>query len=87
MVIPAGTESKPTVWIFVDQLHLEVASLAGRSPAECRVLLVESRAKLESKRWHIQRAHLVSSAMTHFAAELRANGFDVDHRQAPTLAA
>ena len=83
----AATESKPTVWVFGDQLNLEIASLAGRSPADCRVLLVESRAKLESKPWHIQRAHLVASAMTHFAAELRELGFDVDHRQAPTLAA
>ena len=83
----AATESKPTVWVFGDQLNLEIASLAGRSPADCRVLLVESRAKLESKPWHIQRAHLVVSAMAHFAAELESGGFDVDHRQAPTLAA
>ncbi|MDG2113896.1 MAG: cryptochrome/photolyase family protein [Actinomycetota bacterium] len=27
------------------------------------------------------------SAMAHFAAELQARGFDVDYRQAPTLAA
>ena len=82
-----GTEPMPTVWIFGDQLNLEVASLAGRSPLDCRVLLVESRAKIESKPWHVQRAHLVISAMAHFAAELEAHGFDVDHRQAPTLAA
>ena len=84
---PAVTGSQPTVWIFGDQLNAEIASLAGRSPGECRILLVESRAKLESKPWHIQRAHLVASAIAHFAAELRARGFDVDHRQAPTLAA
>jgi deoxyribodipyrimidine photolyase-related protein len=63
-----------------------IASLADRSPEDCRVLLVESRAKLESKPWHVQRAHLVVSAMAHFAAELVAIGFEVDHRQAPTLA-
>jgi deoxyribodipyrimidine photolyase-related protein len=84
---PAGTGSKATVWVFGDQLNLEIASLAGRSPGECRILLVESRAKLGSKPWHIQRAHLVVSAMAHFAAELESRGFDVDHRQAPTLAA
>ena len=81
------TGSQPTVWIFGDQLNLEIASLAGRSPGDCRVLFVESRAKLESKPWHIQRAHVVVSAMAHFAAELEARGFDVDYRQAPTLAA
>lgn len=88
MVTSSGeAESTPTVWILGDQLNLEVASLADRSPGDCRVLLVESRAKLESKAWHIQRAHLVVSAMAHFADELREHGFDVDHRQAPTLAA
>ncbi|MDH3731692.1 MAG: cryptochrome/photolyase family protein, partial [Acidimicrobiia bacterium] len=84
---PSETGSKPTVWILGDQLNLEIASLKDRSPADCRVLLVESRAKLESKPWHIQRAHLVVSAMAHFAADLQAHGFDVDYRQAPTLAA
>lgn len=77
----------PTVWVLGDQLNRGIGSLAGRSPSDCRVLLVESRAKLESKRWHVQRAHLVVSAMAHFAAELEAAGFEVDHRAAPTLAA
>ena len=75
----------PTVWIFGDQLNAEVASLRGRSPGSVRVLLVESRAKVESKRWHTQRLHLVLSAMEHFAAELRAAGFEVDYRTAETL--
>ncbi|MDH3302847.1 MAG: cryptochrome/photolyase family protein [Acidimicrobiia bacterium] len=83
----ADAESRPTVWIFGDQLNREIASLAGRSPGDCRVLLVESRGKLESKPWHIQRAHLVVSAMAHFAAELQEDGFEVDFRQASSLAA
>jgi deoxyribodipyrimidine photolyase-related protein len=49
------------------------------------VLLVESEALISSQRWHRQRLHLVLSAMTHFAAELRAEGFEVDHRKAGTL--
>jgi deoxyribodipyrimidine photolyase-related protein len=48
--------------------------------------MVESERLLASKRWHRQRLHLVLSAMAHFAAELRADGFDVDHRSAPTAA-
>jgi deoxyribodipyrimidine photolyase-related protein len=87
VISPGQPGSRPTVWVFGDQLNVEIASLAGRSPQQCRVLLVESRSKLESKPWHIQRAHLVLSAMAHFAAELRELGFDVDYRQAPTLAA
>lgn len=78
---------KPTVWVLGDQLNREIASLANRSPGEVRVLLVESRAKLSSKRWHVQRLHLVLSAMAHFAADLAAEGFEVDHREADSLAA
>ncbi|MEM7349230.1 MAG: cryptochrome/photolyase family protein [Acidobacteriota bacterium] len=78
---------KPTVWVFGDQLNRGIASLADRSPNDVRVLLVESTAKLSSKRWHVQRLHLVLSAMAHLAAELEAEGFEVDLRQADSLAA
>lgn len=77
----------PTVWVFGDQLRREGGALAGRRPGECRVLLVVSERKIGSKRWHRQRLHLVLSAMLHFADELREEGFDVDLRRAPTLAA
>ena len=79
--------SIPTVWILGDQLNRHRGPLANRSPGDCRVLLVESAAKLGSKRWHIQRLHLVVSAMAHFAAELAAEGFAVDYRQASSLGA
>ena len=49
------------------------------------MLLVESATLISSRRWHRQRLHLVLSAMAHFAAELRAEGFEVDHRRADTL--
>ena len=49
------------------------------------MLLVESEMLITSRRWHRQRLHLVLSAMAHFAAELRVEGFDVDHRRARTL--
>ena len=49
------------------------------------MLLVESEALISSQRWHRQRLHLVLSAMMHFAAELRAEGFEVDYRRAGTL--
>jgi deoxyribodipyrimidine photolyase-related protein len=76
----------PTIWVLGDQLNRRIAPLADRRPGECRVLLVESSSKLASKRWHVQRAHVVISAMAHFAAELEAEGFDVDHRRASTFA-
>ena len=74
-----------TVWILGDQLNRDVGALAGRSPGDCRVLLVVSEAKRASKRWHRQRLHLVLSAMAHFAHELEDEGFEVDLRHAPTL--
>lgn len=77
----------PTIWILGDQLNRDVGALAGRTPTDCRVLFVESTAKITSKRWHRQRLHLVLSAMSHFAAELAEEGFDVDYRRAETLAA
>lgn len=80
-------ESQETVWILGDQLHRSIGPLAARTPGECRVLMVESDTKLASKRWHRQRRHLVVSAMRHFAQELRHEGFEVDYRHAPTLAA
>ncbi len=76
-----------TVWVLGDQLNRNIGPLAERNPGDCRVLLVISEAKIRSKRWHRQRLHLVLSAMTHFAEELRADGFEVDLRWAETLSA
>jgi deoxyribodipyrimidine photolyase-related protein len=75
----------PTVWVFGDQLDRSRGALAGRVPGDCRVLVVESDALINSRRWHRQRLHLVLSAMAHFVAELREEGFEVDHRRANTL--
>jgi deoxyribodipyrimidine photolyase-related protein len=77
--------SLPTVWVLGDQLDRARGALAGRVPGDCRVLLVESDALIASQKWHRQRLHLVLSAMEHFAAELRDEGFEVDFRSATTL--
>lgn len=76
-----------TVWILGDQLNRHLGALRGRAPGDIRVLLVESDAKLASKHWHRQRAHLVLTAMRRFADELQSEGFAVDHRRSPSLAA
>ncbi len=80
------TNKLDTVWILGDQLNRNVGPLADRKPGDCRVLLVTSETKITSKRWHRQRLHLVLSAMAHFVAELEAEGFEVDHRSAKSLA-
>ena len=82
---PLVSTSIPTVWVFGDQLDRSRGALAGRMPGDCRVLFVESETLITSRRWHRQRLHLVLSAMAHFAAELRVEGFEVDHRRARTL--
>ena len=74
-----------TVWVFGDQLNTRIGALAAATPGDARVLLVESEALLRSRR-HIQRLHLVLSAMRHLARELSAAGFEVDLRRAPSLA-
>jgi deoxyribodipyrimidine photolyase-related protein len=76
-----------TVWVFGDQLNRNGAGLRDARPSDTRVLLVESEALLRSRPWHLQRAHLVLTAMRRFARELAAAGFEVDHRRAPTLGA
>jgi deoxyribodipyrimidine photolyase-related protein len=74
-----------TIWVFGDQLNRAIGALADATPGEDRVLLVESRAKLDGAR-HRQRTHLVVAAMRRFAGELADAGFEVDRRPAATLA-
>lgn len=74
-----------TVWVLGDQLNRDIGALQDADPETHRVLLVESTAKLASKRWHRQRAHLVIASMRRFADELRSAGFEVDHRRSDSL--
>ena len=75
-----------TVWVLGDQLNRGIASLEHAEPGVTRILMVESAAKLASKRFHRQRLHLVVTAMRRFADELRNAGFEVDYRRADSLA-
>jgi len=42
-----------TVWVFGDQLNRAIGALADGAPSTHRVLLVESRAKLNGRRCHV----------------------------------
>jgi deoxyribodipyrimidine photolyase-related protein len=75
-----------TVWVLGDQLDRDLGALGDAVPGAATVLLVESEALL-SRRTHVQRLHLVLTAMRRFADELRREGFTVDVRRATTLAA
>jgi deoxyribodipyrimidine photolyase-related protein len=72
--------------VLGDQLDTGLAALAAASPATHRVLMVESRAKLSSQRYHVQRAHFVLASMRRFAASLGQQGWQVDLRHAASLA-
>jgi deoxyribodipyrimidine photolyase-related protein len=76
-----------TVWVLGDQLHPHLGALGSAVPGRDTVLVVESTAKLASRPWHRQRAHLVLAAVRRFVDDLRHRGFEVDHRVAPTFAA
>lgn len=70
-----------------DQLNRKVGALAAAVAQRDRILMIESRSKLASKRWHQQRAHFIITAMRRFAEELRADGFDVDYVYATSFGA
>lgn len=74
-----------TVWVLGDQLNRHQAALAEAQPGTHRILFVESDGLIRSRRWHLQRAHLVLASMRRFADELRREGFEVDYRRAPSL--
>jgi deoxyribodipyrimidine photolyase-related protein len=75
-----------TVWVLGDQLNRGSGALAAADPETCRVLMVESSAKITSKPFHRQRLHLIVTAMRRFAGQLETEGFAVDYRREVTLA-
>ena len=80
-------EHMDTVWVFGDQLNRSIGALGRACPSTHRVLMVESSGAMSSRRYHRQRLHLVVAAMRRFAGALRSEGFLVDYRRTPTLAA
>ena len=70
-----------SVWILADQLSVENAALAAADRADCVVVIVESKARGELVRYHQQKLVLVYSGMRHFARDLEAAGWRVDHHR------
>ena len=77
---------KPTVWVLGDQLDPGQSALLTTDPSTHRLLVIESTGKLGQHRWHVQRAHFVITSMRRFVDERRAEGYEVDHRIAASLA-
>ena len=75
------------IWVLGDQLNAAQSALAGADPSTARVLLVESTSVLQRRAYHRQKLVLVWSAMRHFAEELRAAGWTVDHLESESFGA
>lgn len=73
------TALSESVWILGDQLSPTHPGLAPNR----RVVLIESLARLNQRPYHRRKLVLIISAMRHYAAELRAAGYEVDLRTAP----
>ena len=80
-------DSRPTVWVFGDQLNRRIGALSSATPETHRILIVESAGKISSRPWHVQRAHFLITSMRRFADQLRSEGFDVDYRRAASMRA
>jgi deoxyribodipyrimidine photolyase-related protein len=76
-----------TIWVFGDQLNRAIGALATATPESHRVLLITADDKIQSRPWHPARVALITRAIEAFAEELRAEGFAVDHRHAPSMRA
>ncbi len=80
------TTPRPTWFVGPWELSTATAHLPP-TPADGRVLLIESTGKGGALPYHRWKLVLVLSALRHFVAELRAAGYEVDHRVAPSYAA
>ncbi|OBV12073.1 cryptochrome/photolyase family protein [Erythrobacter dokdonensis] len=65
--------------VLGDQLSRNISSLDGLSPAQTRILMMEVWDEATYVKHHKQKIVLIFAAMRHFAAELRAEGWQVDY--------
>jgi len=77
--MPAPDRRPVLVPILGDQLSSTLASLRGRSRDDTIVLMMEVWDEATYVRHHKQKIALIFSAMRHFAAELRQDGWTVDY--------
>ncbi len=68
------------VWVLGDQLCLDQAALQALDP-NTPVILIESLDHVRVRSYHQQKLILIWSAMRHFAAELKTQGFDLTYSE------
>ena len=73
--------------VLGDQLHRYAGALAKADPTQSNVLMIESQALAKALPHHSHKLVLVFSAMRHFAASLREEGFTVHYERAESFAA
>jgi deoxyribodipyrimidine photolyase-related protein len=69
-------------FIPFDQLNRSYGALREAVAGKDLILFIESHELIASRKWHIQRIHLLLSAARHLAVELSKVGFDVLYLQA-----
>lgn len=67
------------IWILGDQLWAEHPALDPTLRDRGRLVLIESLAQVRRRPYHRQKLVLIWSAMRHFAADLRSQGWTVDY--------
>lgn len=67
------------IWILGDQLSANHPALVAGERTKDRVLMIESRSHGHPLAFHKQKLVLIFSAMRHFAASLREDGWDVTY--------
>ncbi len=72
------------VYVPFDHLNRSRGALATANPATDAIVLVESERMTTGRPWHPERLFFLISSARHFAAEMRADGFDVRYVKAPT---
>ena len=75
------TDIADLVLVLGDQLSPQLSSLTATEKASARVLMVEVAEETTYVRHHKKKIAFLFSAMRHFAAELRTDGWTVDYVQ------
>ncbi|NWF69183.1 MAG: cryptochrome/photolyase family protein [Chloroflexi bacterium] len=84
-------QASTSIWILGDQLletHPALTySHALAAPDATCVVLIESDSRFARHPYHKKKVVLLKSAMQHYAERLRQQGYSVDYRRAPNMAA
>ena len=78
---------KRALYIAFDQLHRGYGVLKAADKSSDLIVLVESQSMIAGAHWHPERLFFLISSARHFAADLRAEGFEVRYLKATNTVA